>query len=192
MKTHTDQKYIVALLNHNSALIEEIYKKCSVQCEKYVKQNSGTVAEAKDIFQEAMAALYHQAKKGLILQAPVCAYLYLVYKGKWLNLLKSKKRKRKQLSLRNDGKDGYIHEPPYSTDDNLIETIKEQIFMDCFDKLSADAKQLFNLRYKDKLPSKEIARQLNIEDNTVNQRFSYYKQKLKDCVEQHPDIKELH
>lgn len=191
MTAHEDQKYIEALCNNNSTLIEEIYKKCSTQCIKYVQKNSGTLAEAKDVFQEALATLYQKAKSGLILTAPICGYLYLIYKSKWINLLNSKKRKKAQMNLRNLTNDGYIGIETQPEEVHSIEERRERIFLDCFEKLSDEVKQLFNLRYKNNMPSKEIAKQLNIDENTVNQRFSYYKQKLKDCVKQHNELKNL-
>jgi len=191
MIAHKDQQYVKALLNNDSVLIEEIYKKCSVQCVKFVKNNSGTLSEAKDVFQESITTLYHQAKSGLILTAPICAYLYRIYRGKWINLLNSKKRKSASINLTNLSSNGYTGITIHYTEEHSFEETREKIFMECFEKLSIEAKQLFNLRYKNKMPSKEIARQLNIADNAVNQRFSYYKQKLKDCVEKHSDFKKL-
>lgn len=191
MTAHEDQKYIEALCKNNSALIEEIYKKCSGQCLKFVQKNSGTAAEAKDVFQEALATLYHKAKSGLILTAPICGYLYPIYKGKWINLLNSKKRKNVQMNLRNLTNDGYIGIETHLEEAQSIEERRERIFLDCFEKLADEVKQLFNLRYKNNMASKEIAKQLNIDENTVNQRFSYYKQKLKDCVKQHHELKDI-
>ncbi len=189
MAAHEDQKYVEALLNNNSALIGEIYKKCSHQCTSFIKKNSGTLAEANDIFQEAITTLYYQAKRGLILTAPVCAYLFRIYRGKWLNLLKKKKRKKEATDLINWETSGFNNIVIQPVEENSFEETQEKIFMDCFAKLSNSAKQLFDLRYKDKKSAKEIAKRLGIEDNTVNQRFSYYKKTLKDCVEKHPDFK---
>jgi len=183
---HEDHKYIEALLNKNAILIEEFYEKCLAQCIKYVKNNSGTKADAKDIFQESIVKLYTQAKSGLVLDVPICAYLYVIYKRIWFNILN-----KKNTFLRISKDIGYISETKSAIDVDRIKEKMEQIFMDCFDKLPDDVKQLFNLRYKDKLSSKEIALKLNIEDNTVNQRFSYYKQILKDCVQKHPGNNEL-
>jgi len=183
---HEDQKYIEALLNNDKLLIEEIYKKCHVQCVKFAKNNSGTVADAKDIFQESIVKLYNQAKSGLVLDVPICAYLYIIYKRIWLNILN-----KTNTFLRILKDIGYISETKSTIDIDKIKEKMDRIFMDCFNKLPDDVKQLFIMRYKDGLSSKEIALRLNIEDNTVNQRFSYYKQILRDCVQQHPYFKEL-
>jgi len=165
MATHNDQKYIRALLNNDSALIEEIYKKCSPQCIKFIKNNRGTKDDAKDIFQNTISYVYSKAKtaleKGseLILTAPICAYLFPIYKGRWYNELKIRKR-----ILRNEEKNGYKD----------IET-----------------KELHKMRYKDNMSSKEIAAILKIDHNTIDQRLYYYKEKLKKCAEQHPEFNDL-
>jgi len=190
---HEDQKYIVALLNNDSALIEEVYKKCSPQCTKFIKKNSGTIEDAKDIFQNTISYVYNKAKlaleKGseLILTVPVCAYLYPIYRSRWFNELKIRKR-----ILRNREKGGYNNSVASdSVDLRLIQEQVEKIFMDCFNKQPPDYKVLFKMRYKQNMTSKEIAVELKIEYNTVDQRLYYYKEKLKKCVEEHPDYNEL-
>jgi len=189
---HEDQKYISALLKNDSLLIEEVYKKCSPQCKKFIQNNGGTLNDAEDIFQNTIIYVYHKAKdaveKGneLILTVPICAYLYPIYKGRWFNELKIRKR-----ILRNKAKDGYISMESYSAEMKLIQEKAEKIFMDCLNKQPADYKALYKLRYKENMSSKEIAAQLNIEHNTVDQRLYYYKEKLKKCAEQHPDFKDL-
>jgi len=192
MRTHKDQKYITALLNNDSLLVEEMYKKCSAQCKKFIQNNGGTLSDAEDIFQNTIAYVYDKAKaaikKGseLVLTAPICAYLYPIYKGRWFNELKIRKR-----ILRNKAKDGYRSMESYSAEMSNIQEKAEKIFMDCFEKLPADYKVLYNLRYKENKSSKEIAAKLNIDPNAVDQRLYYYKEKLKKCAEKHPDYKDL-
>lgn len=192
MAAHNDQKYINALLNNDSMLVEEIYKKCSLQCKKFIQNNGGTLSDAEDIFQNTIIYVYHKAKSALkkgselILTAPICAYLYPIYKGRWYNELKIRKR-----ILRNKAKGGYTDIESYSVEMRLIQEKAEKIFMECFNKQPSDYKELYKLRYKENKSSKEIAAQLNIEHNTVDQRLYYYKEKLKRCAQQHPDFKDL-
>lgn len=185
MEVHEDQKYIRALCNNNSALIEEIYEKCSPQCMNYILKNNGTVEDAKSVFQNTMIEVVKNCAK-LTLTAPICAYLYSVYRRAWLNELKIRKR-----ILRNKDKIVSTYTATNSLDLRLAQEKMEKIYMDCFDKQPEDYKKLHKLRYVENKSSKEIAVILNIGHNTVDQRLFYYKEKLKKCAENHPDYNEL-
>lgn len=86
---HPDQKYVDALLSNDHKIIDEIYKRFAPKVIGYVKKNSGTESQARDIVQEGILTIYDQAKiKGLTLSCPFDAYFFLICKRKWLNTLK--------------------------------------------------------------------------------------------------------
>jgi len=90
-KAHQDQKYIIALLNNDGRVLNELYKKYSGKIVGYITKNSGTFDDAQDIIQETLITIYHQAKeKGLMLTCPFDAYFFLLCKRKWLNVLNKK------------------------------------------------------------------------------------------------------
>jgi len=86
---HDDQKYIEVLLNGDRVLINEIYQKYGNQCKRFVIKNGGTAEEANDVFQEALVSIILRAKSSnLKLEVPFGAYLYDIYKRKWIDLCK--------------------------------------------------------------------------------------------------------
>jgi len=185
MAVHEDQKYIRALVNDDNLLIDEIYVKCSPQCINFVLNNNGTLEDAENIFQNTIMDVYEKCKN-IILTVPICGYLYSIYSRKWYNELKIRKR-----ILRNKEKSGYTDIETDPIELKLIQKKIEKIFMDCFNKQPEDYKALHKLRYKENMSSKQIAAQLNIDHNTVDQRLYYYKEKLKKCAEQHSEFKDL-
>ena len=58
-KIHEDQKYITGLLQNNSFVIQSIYDKYVPKVVNYIKQNSGSTDEAKDIIQETIITIYN-------------------------------------------------------------------------------------------------------------------------------------
>src|SRR4051794_20155886 len=91
-KTHSDQKYIDALLNNDTFLLEELYQKFSGKIKSMVLQNNGTEADAADIFQDTLLSLYHKAKyQNFVLTCPLGGFLYLVCKNRWINELSKRK-----------------------------------------------------------------------------------------------------
>src|SRR5215213_5482268 len=96
---HPDQKYIEALVNNESSLIEEIYFKFFGDIEKKIKQLSGNEHEAKDIFQEALTDLFHMGKKGFQLH-DTCSFRYflgVLCHNKWINELKKPGHRNKRM-----------------------------------------------------------------------------------------------
>src|SRR4051794_40647617 len=85
VKTHPDQKYIEALVNNNTVVLNELYKKFSGKIKFMVLKTNGTEADAADIFQYALMSIYRKAKtKGFRLSCPFEAFLYLVCKKRWI------------------------------------------------------------------------------------------------------------
>jgi len=178
---HTDQKYIDALLNNNSVLISEIYEKFASHCKNFILKNNGTAQDALDIFQESLVYVFRRAKtKGLVLEVPFGGYLYFVYRGKWLDKLK----KRKLPTLRITDIDRYTDVNTY------LKEIKFTIYKACFDKLTEACKEIIGARFLG-INTKEIAEELEIEPNAADQRMFACREKLKKCIEQHPDFKDL-
>ncbi len=93
--SHEDHRYIEALLRNDSSVLKEIYRLFSPKIKAYILSNSGTEAEAKDIFQEALISIYRKAStENFQLTCPFEAYLFMVCRGKWLNFLNSSKKKK--------------------------------------------------------------------------------------------------
>jgi len=179
---HEDQKYIDALLNNDMGLVSEIYRKFAPQCKSFIIKNSGNAEDAKDIFQESILYLFRRAKTEHIkLSVPFGGYLYFVYRNKWLDELK----KRKIFNLRIEDIDLYINDTT-----TYLKELKFIIYKTCYDKLKEACKEILGSRFLD-LDSKEIAEELQIEPNAVDQRMYYCREKLKKCIEQHPDFNNL-
>ncbi|NKQ39938.1 MAG: sigma-70 family RNA polymerase sigma factor, partial [Methanosarcinales archaeon] len=57
-KPHADQKYIVALLNNDSQILSELYKKFTPKIVNHIRKNSGDYDDAQDVIQETLIAIY--------------------------------------------------------------------------------------------------------------------------------------
>ncbi len=178
---HADQKYITALINGDERLIGEIYQKYAPDCKQFILKNSGTISEATDIFQETLLALLTKVKtKSIELTVPFGAYLYRVYKNKWIDQL----RKKSKNPLTIIEHDRYIDETP---------TDKEQqyrIYKQCFEKLGKECKELMRARLSG-LKGNDIAVALGITRNNVNQKMLVCRNQLKNCCQNHPEFKNL-
>jgi len=178
---HEDQKYIEALLNEDRVLINEIYQKFGNQCKRFVRKNGGTEDEANDIFQEALISIILRAKSAnLQLEVPFGAYLYIIYKRKWIDWLNKYNKVRETI----------VDLAPMPDESKEIEELRWNILRYCFNKLSVEGKKLFNMRFKG-MSSKEIAKILNIKPNHVDQKLYACREALKKCVQMHPDFSQI-
>lgn len=96
MAKHPDHKYIIALLENDEVVIEAIYGQFAGLVTSFVQRNSGTAADAKDIFQEALVDLFRMAERGFILNRPFKSYFLAMCRYKWLDKLKMNATKTKQ------------------------------------------------------------------------------------------------
>lgn len=90
---HIDHQYIDALRSNDQRGIREIYQRYSAQALRWVTQHHGSPADAQDIFQEALMAVYEKAlDPQFVLTCPLGALLHVIYSRKWIDRLRQKGR----------------------------------------------------------------------------------------------------
>lgn len=90
---HQDQKYIEGLRRNDAAVIREIYTRYSREALLWVQNNNGSPDDARDVFQEAVVALFEKAQQTTFtLTCPLGAMLYILYSRKWIDRLRQKKK----------------------------------------------------------------------------------------------------
>ncbi len=83
-----EQTLLKGLANNDSKAIETIYKDNFNMVQNFVLNNNGNYDEARDIFQEAMIALYEKAQNNsFTLTCQIKTYLYSICKRLWLKRL---------------------------------------------------------------------------------------------------------
>lgn len=178
-KPHQDQRYVEALLQNDSRVIKEIYRKFSPKVVSYIRKNNGDLQEARDIIQESLITIYRQAgEKKLQLTCPFDAYFFLLCKRKWLNKLKSKKGVT-------------IGEEVLSIHDDSMESVREtedfeqknHLFQSKFEELGEKCRELLKLSFR--LPSlEEVAATLNVSYGYVRKKKSLCMGQLTDLIRQ--------
>jgi len=93
--SHEDEfnNVIIGIVNGDQEVYNEIYEECFVAVYKYIKDNSGTLDQAKDIFQEAIIVLLEKAREpNFRLTCTVGTFLHAVTQRLWLNKLRDQKK----------------------------------------------------------------------------------------------------
>jgi RNA polymerase sigma factor (sigma-70 family) len=186
---HSDHRYILALLNNDQAIIEEIYIKYAGKIKWMILKNNGDENDAADIFQESLIAIYQKAKtQNFILTCPFEAFLYLVCKKKWINEL----NKRKNHSVTFTDTAGYttaedsLQQAAYITQTDERKNLLEEKLAE----LGEGCRKLLELSWSGKAMD-EVAAVLKVTYGYVRKKKSECMAKLIKLVQQSPKFNTL-
>lgn len=173
-KIHEDQKYIIALMENNDIVISEIYKRFSSKIKYWIMKNNGSVADAGDVFQEAIITIYHQAiEKDFKLTCPFEAYLWAVVKRMWFKELK--KRGRKGVTMDLDDVYNIGTSNIQEMEEALAQEEKENKVMKLFETLGESCRKIIKMCLKKGRSQEEIATELGIS-------YGYLRKKKSECM----------
>jgi RNA polymerase sigma factor (sigma-70 family) len=171
---------IDAVKSNNTKVLKELYTTNYPKIEAFVLKNNGSVAYAKDIYQEAFITVWTHIKQNRFTpknDSALQGYLYVISKNKWMDVLRSKSFKSVE-PLNNDNLKAMNDNQIY----NETEDKKLKLTMTAFENLGSPCKQLLKTFYFEKKSLKEISEDLNIEENTARNKKYRCMQKLRAIV----------
>lgn len=163
--------YINGLLKHDREVIAAIYKNYAPSIQQLVVKKGGTVADARDVFQDALMIIYHKASgTNFELTSQFHTFLYSISRFVWDR--KRKKMGNNTVTIPED--DRYISEEDIEQD--LINRERNKLFQDCFAQLGVFCQQILQLFYNQKSMA-EIAEQMNLKNEHTTRNRKYRCQK---------------
>lgn len=171
---HPDQKYIEALITNNQTILEELYSKYAGKIKWMVLQNNGSEDDAADVFQEALVAIYHKAKQGdFKLSCPFDAFIYLICKKKWLNVL-SKRKSQPRVTIAEDdrsipGEDSFL-----LAEESLLHEQRFKLIVEKVNELGDSCRELLQLSWSGK-SMEEVA-------TFLDYTYGYARKKKSECM----------
>jgi RNA polymerase sigma factor (sigma-70 family) len=187
-KAHPDQMYIDGLVQNNSNVIREIYKKFVPKVKNYIRTNSGDDDQAQDVIQDVLITIFNQAKtNGLQLTCPFDAYFFLLCKRRWLNEIKKASNKEVTLQDENVSIDESVQEMTFHTE---VFDEKQSLFDEMFQKLGDKCKELLQLSFVTKT-MEEVAEKLNVTYGYVRKKKSLCTGQLTEMIQQSPRFKSV-
>ncbi|CAN5286344.1 N/A [soil metagenome] len=186
---HSDTKYIDALINNNTQLLDEVYIRFAGKIKLMVIQNAGTASDADDIMQDALVAIYHKAAAGnFVLICPFEAFLYTVCKNLWLMQL----RKKSRQPVTKSGDTQYdIGTDVFNEAEIVIHNNERRLLLEKkFDQLGEGCRKVLELAWSGK-PLEEVAALLNNTYAYIRKKKSECMGKLSELIKQSPEYKAL-
>ena len=184
--TKEDEKLLIGILAADSQCINEVYDTVLPAVIRWVQDNSGTETDARDIFQEAIIALYKRLEsRDFKLTCTLKSFLRIMCRNLWLTRLKRQKIFIKQ----NEEETQNI-----SFDDNLLEKMehaaRQHLFLKHFEKLGDKCRKILDGFFR-KIPFQTIAKELGTSENYVKKRKFVCKEKLTTAIQNDPKYLEL-
>lgn len=164
----TDQRIIDLIKNgRHSRALDKLYKIYPAVI-KYVKESGGSLADAEDIFQDALVIFIEKASHpDFILSSSISTYIFGICK----NLSREKRRMYQKEKLKaTEGKGG---EDARTIDDFLEEERKYQALDKILIKTGKKCLELLKMFYYDKFSMKVIASRLGFKSETSAKTQKY-------------------
>ena len=164
-----EQALLKGLANNDSKAIETIYKDNFNMVQAFVLNNNGSYDDARDIFQEAMIALYEKAQsESFVLTCQIKTYVYSICRRLWL-------KKLQQMGRFSNQSDNLDETVPVEEDLEIHEKRNAEFaIMDrAMKSLGEPCKSLLEGYYVKKMGMQELAEEFGYTnaDNAKNQKY---------------------
>ncbi len=179
----SQERLIKAIQANDERVLKNMYKDNFYKTEQYILTNSGSIEEAKDIFQEAFVTVWENVQDNKFApknESALNGYLYTIAKNKWLNHLNSA-RYRKTNSFENHVQ--------ALTDKNSIETdifneeeTKINDVVNAFDSLGEACKKILSVFYYDNKSLRDISKLFNVTEASARNKKYRCLEKLRTLV----------
>jgi RNA polymerase sigma factor (sigma-70 family) len=154
----------MSLMNGAREIFQKAYEELFPRIKQYIIKNSGTSEDARDVFQESVAAAWINLSNGKFTGdgANFNHYIMAIARHKWLNKLDSAHHKK--TMYREPPEPGYI---PVD-DDELVKQVEESDrLMNCLQNLGSPCKEILQHFYYHRRSMQDIADSLSYSAESI-------------------------
>ena len=178
--------FLKGIVENDFSTLKKIYDEFGPSVVNYVKKNSGTLEDARDVMQEGLIIIYKKLKNDdLELTSGFGTYFYGVCRFVWLNKLK--KRSKKEVTTDDFGT---LTTEEVNLEDKLIESRRRILFEKKFEELTKECKKVLQLFFNGD-SGKEIATKTGYAEDYVKRKKYKCKEKLVRLVKADPEFQTL-
>lgn len=177
--------YLKGIADNDLSILKKIYSESLPEVVKYVKRNSGTLDDAKDVFQEGILVIYKKVKEDkLVLTTEFHVFLFIVCKRIWLK--KIKKKSNKEVTL--EGLEEYGIEDNF--EEQFIQTRKWKLFNEKFQLLAEECREVLKMFFKG-ASGKDISDKMGYSPEYAKRKKYKCKLSLAGLIKNDPEYKNL-
>lgn len=146
MSEKKDNDIINGFIAGDDVVLRSFYKQHFLAIKGFILSNSGTVADAQDVFQDALVLTFQKLKSDSFrLECSLATFVFAVSRNIWMNTL----RKRKKLVFKDD-LTSYSKDMAADIANSIEEKEKYYIYQKFFLKLGKDCQRLLGLFFEGK------------------------------------------
>jgi RNA polymerase sigma factor (sigma-70 family) len=181
----SEKKLLSAFIKADNKTTLYLYKTCLPSVSNYICRNGGSDDDARDVFQEALLALYKQAQEStFVLTASIKTYLFSICRYQWLKTLRKNKRLeplRENFDLPDINNNVIIH---------LEMAERFIILQDHISKFNGNSRKILELHFQ-KYSTNEIAQKLSLSKLYVKKKKFECKKQLTESLKMDLRCKEI-
>lgn len=185
MNTLLNTDYLKGIAENDFSTLQLIYQESLPEVVKYVKRNSGTLEDAKDVFQEGILVIFKRvSNNNLVLTTSFHVFLFSVCKRIWLKKLK--KKGDKSVTFEDSGE--YSYEEDF--EEGFIKTRKWRLFNQKFQLLTEECRKVLKMSFNGR-SGKEIAVALGYSEEYAKRKKYKCKTRLTKLIKKDQEYKNL-
>jgi len=182
---NVNHQYLEGIAQNDFSVLQRIYKETLPEVSKYIKRNSGTFDDAKDVFQEGIIVVFKKVKKGeLELTTSFHNYLFSVCRNIWLKKLTKKGRKTVDIDETFD----LGFEENY--DELFLQSKKWALFHEKFKQLAEECRKVLQMLF-DGVSGRDIASKMGYTEDYAKRKKYKCKQGLANKIKNDPTYQQL-
>jgi len=155
VKSLSDSEIYYGIRNKDNDVLEYLYKKFFPYILKVVKESGGDEHDARDLFQDAVVAIYKQVRDDKVrIRESFSAYFTVMCRYLWYDAKGSNASTKEvlQTRLRDNVEVASEQEEPYEDRSKHIagdlQLRREKIYQRCYRKLATDCKKVLTMFYR--------------------------------------------
>jgi len=180
-KKISDIKIIEGVRDQDDKILNWLYDNYFQTVKKHVIENSGSIEDVSDVFQDTIIVLYNQISENTLhLTGDLKGYFFGIARNVWSALLR---RKQRTSVLEMDIPDEEGNEEQY---DPVLERVVSRVFL----KLKPDQQMVLNL-FAEGMSYEQIAIKMDLKDHVYARRKKYLsKEALLELVKEDHEYQE--
>lgn len=162
-----DSEFVEGIKKGDSLVIRQVYKQYFNSITQYILNNSGSIDDAKDIFQDAMMIIYEKFQQpDFRLEYSLHTYLFTIARNTWLK--KIRKKSDKGVPLPNNLE--LIAEDSF--EDEILWRKKERLYHEKFKQLGEGCQKVLSFFLKG-VSMEEIAQRMGFASKGYAKKRKY-------------------
>ena len=176
------EELLDGIKNKNNTVLRLVYTEYFPMIRSFILQNSGNEEDAKDVFQEAIIAIFKKSTEfDFEITSSFKTFLYSICRQLWLKQLRNRK-----IHLNNIVEITEKIEMDNEADEALEDSLEKRLFRKHFNQLNKECQKLLRLSMQ-KVQAKDIARLMGYSEQFVRNRKYRCKGMLAKLIKSDPE-----